>query len=390
MEDIETFLEMRKKSGMLRSLENVSMRRQGRVTIGGVEYEDFSSNDYLGLSRHPRIIEAAADALTRYGTGSSASRLMGGGFDIHHELEEKTAAFKDKEAALVFNSGYQANVGIMSALCGRGDAVFCDRLSHASIIDGILLSGARMFRFNHNDVSHLDDLLKRERPKFKKALIATETVFSMDGDLPDLKVLVDVKEKFGCGLFVDEAHATGIFGPDGAGIVSEYAVAENVEFIMGTFGKALGSFGSYLAASKKVIDYMVNMCRSFIYSTALPPPVIAANSVAIDIIKEEPHRRRELLESADFMRNGLKKGGFEARGSSQIIPVILGGTSETVEIARQLKGIGYWAKPVRPPTVPEGEARLRFSITYDHKRHTLQRLLDDISKFKIQVRRQRL
>jgi 8-amino-7-oxononanoate synthase len=317
--------------------------------------------------------------LTKYGAGSAASRLLSGDLDIHHELEDAVARLKNKECALVFNSGYQANIGIISSLCSKGDAIFCDRLCHASIIDGILLSGARLFRFRHCDSGHLEGYLKKERTKFKNTLIITETIFSMDGDRPDLKALVEIKTRYGCSLLVDEAHATGIYGRDGSGVAEEEGLSKEVDYIMGTFGKALGSFGAYLAASKLDIDYLINKCKSFVYSTALPPAVIAGNLAAIKLLSEEPYRRARLLESAKFLREGLKARGFDVLGSSQIIPLMIGEIERTVTLANFLKEKGYWVMPIRPPTVPEGESRLRFSVTFDHDTSILTRLFEDIA-----------
>jgi len=379
MEGIEEFLRKRTGEGALRVLRPASYRKAGSICIGDKEYIDFSSNDYLGLSGHPKLIEASVGALAKYGAGSSASRLLSGDLDIHHELEDAVARLKNKERALIFGSGYQANIGIISSFCGAGDAVFSDRLCHASIIDGIVLSGARLFRFRHNDAGHLEDILKKERHKFKNSLIVTETIFSMDGDRPDLKALVDIKAKYGCNLMADEAHATGIYGASGSGVVEEEGLSREVDYIMGTFGKALGSFGAYLAASRSDIDYLINKCRSFIYSTALPPAVIAANLAGIKLLSEEPYRRTKLLGSAKFLRDGLRAKGFAVRGCSQIIPLVTGDNKRTVAFADFLKEKGYWVMPIRPPAVPEGESRLRFSVTYDHDISVLERFLDDIS-----------
>ncbi|MDP2928727.1 MAG: aminotransferase class I/II-fold pyridoxal phosphate-dependent enzyme, partial [Candidatus Omnitrophota bacterium] len=226
---------------------------------------------------------------------------------------------------------------------------------------------------------HLEDILKKERHKFKNSLIVTETIFSMDGDRPGLKALVDIKAKYRCNLMADEAHATGIYGASGSGVVEEEGLAREVDYIMGTFGKALGSFGAYLAASKSDIDYLINKCRSFIYSTALPPAIIAANLAGIKLLSEEPYRRTKLLGSAKFLRDSLKAKGFDVRGCSQIIPLVTGDNKRTVASADFLKEKGYWVMPMRPPTVPGGESRLRFSVTYDHDISVLERILDDIS-----------
>src|SRR3989338_1285783 len=226
MAEIDEFLKERQKSGLSRNLRPVSVRCNGKIIVEDREYIDFSSNDYLGLSGHPGLTEAAKNAIDKFGASSSGSRLLSGDLTLHHLLEEKIARFKNKEAALVLNSGYQGNIGIISSLFTNRDAVFSDRLNHASIIDGILLSGARFFRFRHNDIGHLESLLKRERKKFEKALIVTETIFSMDGDKCLLKDLVGLKEKYNCEIMVDEAHATGIFGRNGSGIVEEEGLEE--------------------------------------------------------------------------------------------------------------------------------------------------------------------
>ncbi|MDD5439541.1 MAG: 8-amino-7-oxononanoate synthase [Candidatus Omnitrophica bacterium] len=383
MDGIKEFLQKRSEDGLLRILQPVSYRKAGRISVRGKEFVDLSSNDYLSLSRHPKLIEAGAAALAAYGAGSSGSRLLSGDLVLHHALEEAVAHLKHKEGSLVFNSGYQANIGIISSLCGAGDAVFCDRLCHASIIDGILLSGARLFRFRHNDAGHLEELLKGKRHMFKNSLVVTETVFSMDGDIPDLKAFVDLKMRYDARLMVDEAHATGIYGPSGAGVVEAEGLSEKVDYIMGTFSKALGSFGAYLAASRRVIDYLVNKCRSFIYSTALPPAVIAASIAAIKLLKDEPYRRTDLLRSAQFLRDGLKAQGFDVRGSSPIIPLMIGANEKTVAYAASLKEKGYWVMPIRPPTVPEGESRLRLSVVFDHDRPVLEKLLNDLSNTRL-------
>lgn len=378
MERIDDFLTQRKADGLLRFLRPADLRRNGKIHYDGAELFDFSSNDYLALSDHPRLKEASAKAVASFGTSASASRLLSGDLKIHHQLEDRVAEFKGKESALVFNTGYQANVGIISALCDKSDAVFCDRLSHASIIDAIRQSGAKLFRFNHNDLDHLESLLEKESSKFKNRLIVTETVFSMDGDKPPLKELVDIKDKYDCFLMVDEAHATGIFGFNGAGVVEEQGLSGRVELIMGTFSKALGSFGAYLACPEKIKQYLVNSCRSFIYSTALPPPVIAADIEAINIIRDEPVRRQTLLANADFFRTRLREKGFDAIGSSQIVPLIVGDSGRAVRISSELQKSGFWVLPIRPPTVPQGQARLRFSLTYHHSEQLLGKLADCI------------
>lgn len=378
MDAVEKFLLQREDKGLLRILRPADFRKGGKIYFGGKGFFDFSSNDYLGFSNHPRLKEAAQKAIENFGTSASASRLLSGDLKIFHQLEDAVAEFKGKEAAVVFNSGYQANIGIISALYGRGDAILCDRLSHASIIDGIALSGAKLFRFKHNDLEHLKSLLKKNSDKFKNRLIVTETIFSMDGDKSPLQELVEIKNKYRCNLLVDEAHATGIFGISGSGIVEQENLSQHVDLIMGTFSKALGSFGAYLACSEKIKQYLINTCSSFIYSTALPPAVIAANLESLNIISDEPQRRRMLLARADYFREKLQAAELDVRGSSQIIPLVVGDAEKTIEISELLKRDGYWVLPVRPPTVPTGESRLRFSLSFDHDRNVLRKLAERI------------
>lgn len=383
MDRINQFLQEREEDNLLRVLHPANFRKKGKIRLGGREYIDFSSNDYLGLSSHAHLLEAAKAALDAFGVSSSASRLLSGDLELHHELEEKTAAFKGKEKALVFNSGYQANLGVISALCKRGDVIFSDRLNHASIIDGILLSGVRCFRFNHNDITHLEFLLKKERKHFKEAFIISETVFSMDGDICPLKGLVELKKKYNCALYVDEAHATGIFGKSGSGLAEEEGLTEEIDFIMGTFSKALGGFGAYLACAEKIAEYLINSCRSFIYSTALPAPVIAANLASLDLIEKESFRRKTLLENSACFRNRLQKQGLKVKGSSQIIPLIVGDNRKAINLSQFLRDKGYWALPIRTPTVSANQARVRFSLSYDHSREILERVANDICQAKI-------
>lgn len=383
MAQIGEFLKVQAQKGLLRVLRPASLRNKGRIFFKGREYIDFSSNDYLGLSNHPRLIEESIKALAKSGTSSSASRLLSGDSELFHQLEEKIAKFKNKEAALFFNSGYQANVGIISSLYGKGDCIFLDQLTHASIIDGVILSGAKFFRFLHNDTGHLESILQKERAKFKQALIVTEGIFSMDGDKAPLKELVGLKEKYSCKIFVDEAHATGIFGKRGSGVVEEEGLERETDFIMGTFSKGLGSFGAYLASSRSVVEYLINTCRGFIYSTALPPAIAACNLASIDLIEQEPFRRTTLLELAKNLRTGLKEKGFKVKGVSQIIPLIIGDNAKAIEFAAGLQGKGYWAAPIRPPTVPRGEARIRLSLTYYHNKEILTKLLNDIASLAI-------
>jgi len=381
MVGIEEFLIEREKEHALRRLKPKDYTQEGKIYLDGRVYYDFSSNDYLGLAGHPRVKAEAKKIIEQLGSSASASRLLSGDFKFYHLLEERVAQLVGKEKALIFNSGYQANLGLISALCRRGDVIFLDRLSHASIIDGVLLSGAKFFRFRHNDLSHLEFLLRKERRKFKNALIVSESNFSMDGDQPDLNGLVQLKEKFNCWLMLDEAHSFGIFGENGAGMAEEEGLSSRVEIIMATFGKALGSFGAFVAGSSKLIEFLVNASRSFIYSTALPPAVVASNLIALSLLEEEPWRRKILLENSSFFREELRKKGLEVRGSTQIVPLVLGEIEKAIQLSQYLFEKGYWVFPIRYPTVPEKEARLRFSLSYHHSRNLLESLIAEISSF---------
>ncbi len=382
MEFIDAFLKKREAEATLRSLKALDTRGPGEIVQQGTRYVDFSSNDYLGLSRHPRIIEAARQALETCGVGTGASRLLSGDLMLHHQLEEETALFKQKESALVFNSGYQANVGIIPAFAGKNDAVFSDSLCHASQIDGVILSRAAKFPFRHNDMEHLEDLLKRERSKFGQALILTETIFSMDGDRARLRELVELKERYNCMLMVDEAHATGVFGHEGRGVVHMEGLTEQVDLVMGTFSKALGGFGAYLASSRKVTDYLVNAARSFIFSTALPGCIIAANLAALDVCRSEPWRGPALLDRARKFRAALSEKGWSVSGESQIIPVMIGESTTALRYAAVLLNKGFRALPIRPPTVPEGTARFRFSLCCEHREEEVSALVEAMRELK--------
>ena len=374
MERLHTLLHEREQAGLLRSLPAIEARREGRILHQGQSLLDFSGNDYLGLSHHPMLTEAAQRALKALGTGATASRLLSGGLSLHHELERRTAVFKGKPSALIFNSGYQANVGLIGCLCQRGDRVLCDRLSHASLLDGARLSGAKLERFRHNDVDHLGDLLAKSDGKGQRRLVVTESLFSMEGDLAPLRAIVALKERHEFELFVDEAHATGLFDGSGSGLAAQAGVTDRVDYLMGTFSKALGSFGGYVACSQAAKDYFINACGSFIYSTALPPAVIAANLAALKLVETEPQRRETLRRRADHFRRALRREGLEVLGASQIVPVILGDPAHCLSVSETLRDEGYWVLPIRPPTVPAGTARLRFSLTYWHGEDVLDAL----------------
>ena len=375
-DEFARFLTARDTQQTRRKLAPLSGRAPGTVTVGENELVDFSSNDYLGLSAHPAIVAAAHAALDRYGVGAGASRLMSGDLAITHELEEAVAAFKGTEAALFFSSGYQANTGILPALVDRHDIIFADQLCHASLLDGALLSRAKLIRFRHNNMQDLERLLMAHRAPYPRALIATESIFSMDGDRAPLAELVALKTRHRCRLYVDEAHATGIFGHCGAGCVEEVGLTGQVEYIMGTFSKALGGFGAYLAASRLAVDYLINAARGFIYTTALPPAIIAADLAALRVCREEPRLGQSLLRRAADFREQLAAQGWETGGASQIVPVMAGTSERALLLSAALAERGCRVPAVRPPTVPEGTARLRISLCASHTPDQLDALLE--------------
>jgi glycine C-acetyltransferase len=361
-------LDVLRQEGLFRSMRLVQGRQAGRVVMDGREVLLLCSNDYLGLTGHPALKEAAIRAVERYGTGSGASRLVCGNMEPHRELEARIASFKGTEAALLFNSGYGANTGIIPTIAGRGDVVFSDRLNHASIVDGALLSRARLVRYPHNDVSALASVMADTETSGRR-LIVSDGVFSMDGDLARLAELVAIKGEFGALLMVDDAHGTGVLGERGRGSAELCRVMDEIDIHMGTFGKALGSFGAYAAASREIVDYLVNRARSFIFSTALPPAVASASVAALDLVDSEEgtELRKRLAENSMFFRSTLRNSGFNTMGSeSQIIPLFVGEAEPTMEFSRQLLAEGIFVQGIRPPTVPAGSCRLRCTVMATH------------------------
>jgi glycine C-acetyltransferase len=300
--------------------------------------------------------------------------------ELHEALEARIGAFKGTEAALVYNSGYAANTGVIPALAGRGDVIFSDRLNHASIVDGALLSRARFVRYPHNDITALRRLLANTEPSGRR-LIVTDGVFSMDGDLARFAELVAVKHEFGAMLMVDDAHGTGVLGKTGRGSVELFNVMAEIDIQMGTFGKALGSFGAYVAASREIVDYLINRARSFIFSTSLPPAVLAASLAALDLVDsaEGISLRKKLADNVTFFRSTLQNSGFNTMGSeSQIIPVLVGEAGPTMEFSRQLLAEGIFVQGIRPPTVPTGSCRLRCTVMATHTTEELARAAESI------------
>lgn len=362
--------------GLYRRLRSVSGAQDGVVMLDGREVLLLSSNNYLGLANHPALKRAAQEAIDRYGCGAGASRLISGDMTLHRELEQRLAALKHTEAALVFPTGYQANVGVISALMGPGDTILSDALNHASIIDGCRLSRARVLVFRHCDMTHLAHLLA-SCPQSGQRLIVTDSVFSMDGDVAPLVEMVTLARRYHAWIMVDEAHATGVFGARGAGVVEELGLEREVEIQMGTLGKALGGFGAYVAGSRELIAWLINRARSFIYTTGIPPAVAASALAALDLIAQEPERRQRLWRNTAFLRQGLENLGYTLGPTrSPILPVLIGDARPTMALADALWRRDVFAHGIRPPTVPENTSRLRVTPMATHSCDQLTQALE--------------
>lgn len=338
----------------------------GRIRLpDGRTLLNFSSNDYLGLAAHPRVVQRAQKAIERYGCSASASRLMCGTLDLHEQLEAALAKLTGAETALVFGNGFSMNVGILAALAGPHDTIFSDRLNHASLIDGARLSRAQIVRFDHNSGEDLARLLA-ETPCKGRRIVLSESVFSMDGDIAPVHTLCALVEQYEATLFLDEAHAIGVFG-QGGGVCFELGAPKRPEFLVGTLGKALGSFGGFVACSHVCRDFLINRARSFIYSTALPPASVGAALGALGCLEADPGMGGRLRSQARLFRARLEDEGLHvAPFHSQIVPVLVGGNRDALELAKRLRARGLLATAIRPPTVPEGSARIRLSVTLSH------------------------
>ena len=368
----------------LRRLDERHQRRRLRViewsegplaSIDGRRVILLASNDYLGLSRHPSLKRAAIEATERYGVGSGASRLISGTLRPHLELEQALAEFKETERALVFGSGYLANIGLIPALARPGDMILADRLCHASLIDGCRLSGAALRVFRHNDMGQLASLLAKRSAR-TRALIVTEGIFSMDGDAAPLPDLAALSERYGAGLVVDDAHGTGVMGRSGRGTMEHFDLGNRIPFHMGTLGKAFGCSGAYVVGSATFIDYLLNTTRSFIYSTAPPPSVAAAARVALAVTRSEPERLARLWRNRAYFIQGLAKLGYRMSGSiSPIIPVHVGDARMAMRLSARLFDLGVFAPAIRPPTVPQHTSRIRTTVTSEHSTEQLDTAL---------------
>jgi 8-amino-7-oxononanoate synthase len=357
MVEIEARLDELSSLGLRRRTRLVSGPQGARVLLDGQPVLLLCSNNYLGLADHPRVREAAADAAMRWGVGAGASRLVSGTMTIHRRLEQRLAEFKRRQRALLFGSGYLANTGIVAALARPGDVIFSDALNHASIVDGCRLSRAEVFVYDHCDVEHLRWGI--DRAEGRGALIVTDSVFSMDGDIAPLTEIAELAGEFGLRTVVDEAHGTGAVGPGGRGAVAAAGLEDEIDVIVGTLGKALGSYGAFAACDESMARYLTNAARTFIFSTALPPPVVAAALAALDLVASEPRLVQRLATNAETLRDALAAEGLEAGDSAtQIVPLVIGDAAQAVAVSEAALERGVFAQAIRPPTVPEHTSRL--------------------------------
>lgn len=386
---LETFqeeLEELKKQGLYRSWSRVDAIDGARIRVDGRWLIHLSSNSYLGLHQHPEVIAAAKEALDQFGAGSGSARLIGGTSRLHEKLEEELARFKKAQAALLFPTGYMANLGIVTTLLSPGDLILGDRLNHASIIDACRLSGASFRVYPHRDVERLEAALKHRRSDYHRVLIVTEGLFSMDGDIAPLAGIADVARRYEALLLVDDAHATGVLGKEGRGSLEHANVSPDGILQMGTLSKALGSLGGFVAGPVGVIELLKNKARSFIYTTASPPACVAAARAALDIIGRQPQLRENLWKNVRCWTQGLRELGFESvSAESPIVPIRVGENEEVLKFSQALFEAGVYAPGIRPPTVPAGSSRIRTSVTALHTENDLNAALNAFKSVTVRV-----
>ena len=371
--------EMREK-GTFRELTELESKQGSRVRIKGKEVIQLSSNNYLGLTDHPKLKKAAIEAVEQYGAGTGAVRTIAGTFTMHNQLEEKLADFKHTEAALVFQSGFTTNQGVLSAILSDQDVVISDELNHASIIDGIRLTKAARKIYKHADMDSLEDALKASA-SYRVRLIVTDGVFSMDGDIAPLREIVELAEKYGAMVMVDDAHASGVLGQNGRGTVNHFGLDGRVHIQVGTLSKAIGVLGGYVASTNTLRDYLIHKGRPFLFSTSHPPAVTAACSAAIDVLLEEPERIERLWDNTNFFKKGLEALGFDTgKSETPITPVIIGDEAKALQFSDKLFEYGVFAQGIVYPTVPKGTARIRTIVTAQHTKEELQEALDAFEK----------
>ncbi|TYP95114.1 8-amino-7-oxononanoate synthase [Fodinibius salinus] len=376
---IDEALRKRKDQHRFRELTSYQPKGTTEVLDDREELVNFSGNDYLGLSKHPKVINRAQDFTEQYGSGATASRLISGTYTIHNKLEQKIAHTFGWEAALVFNSGFQANSTIISTLANRHSLILADKLSHNSLLNGSLSSRASFRRFAHNDTADLESQLSRAVDKdYDRIIVITESLFSMDGDRSDLEAIAKLCKKYDAWLFVDDAHAVGVWGTNGLGLTHGVS---GIDLVLGTCGKAFGAFGAFLLCSSKMRDYLINFCDGFIYTTALPPAVIGAVEAGLDLIPDLSERRNRLYTNIKRMKKGIRRAGFQVGNTeSQIIPIMVGGEEQTLELATALEDAGFLATAIRPPTVPKGSARIRITLSSAHTKEQIDQFLTTLDQ----------
>jgi len=363
--DIQERLDDLRERGLYRRMRLVSGPQGPRVLLDGKPVLLLCSNNYLGLADHPRVREAAADAAMRWGVGAGASRLVSGNMTVHRRLESELSDFKRSQSCVLFGSGYLANAGIVSALAREGDVVLSDALNHASIVDGCQLAKARTFVYEHCDLDHLEHGLREAAGR--ASLIVTDGVFSMDGDVAPLPEIVELARRYDARVMVDEAHGTGALGPGGRGAVAAAGLEDEVDVVVGTLGKALGSYGAYACCDADVAEYLVNCARTLIFSTALPPPAVAGALAALDILRSQPERVDKLQRGARVLRQALADEGVSCGDSeTQIVPLVVGDATAAMTACERALARGVFAQAIRPPTVPEGTSRLRLAVMASH------------------------
>jgi 8-amino-7-oxononanoate synthase len=370
----------RRAANLYRQRRLLESAQTPQVQVNGKDYTAFCSNDYLGLANHPAVISALQEAATRYGVGSGASHLVNGHSAEHHALEEELAAFCGRDSALLFSTGYMANLGAITALVGQGDAVFEDRLNHASLLDAGLLSGARFQRFLHNDLDNLQTRLAKTDAERK--LIVVDGVFSMDGDFAPLPELSALAKKHNAWLMVDDAHGFGCFGQQGGGSAEHFGLTQDeLPILMGTLGKAFGTFGAFIAGSETLIETLIQFARPYIYTTAMPPAVAAATRTSLGLLQTEHWRREHLQQLITHFRAGAARLGLQLLDSSSPIqPIILGDETRALAVAEQLSQRGFLVIAIRPPTVPAGSSRLRITLSAEHSLAQVDGLLNALAE----------
>jgi len=376
MKHISDELKKIKESGLYRELNIIDGAQGTHLKIKGKTYLSFCSNNYLGLANNPLVIKAVKDAVEKYGWGAGASRLVSGNMKLHEVLEGEISRFKGKEASIVFPSGYMANIGTISSLVSKGDLIICDKLNHASIIDGCRLSGADFRVYPHCDMEKLENILKKSS-KYSCKLIVTDTVFSMDGDIAPLPDIVRIAHKYKAMVMVDEAHGTGVFGKNGRGVVEHFNLSKKVSIVMGTLSKAVGSLGGYVSGDTDLINFLRNKARPFMYTTALPPAVCAASIAGIKLIRKDPSLRTSLWNNVRYLKEKLELLNLNVIPSeSPIIPILIGDAKKAVDVSKLLYKKSILIPAIRPPTVPAKSSRLRMTVMSTHTREDLEKLLD--------------